>query len=424
MRMRTRQTTTHTRQKPPHTRRTPHPRAIRLPALHPGQRQVAGQPARFVVLACGRRWGKSLLGMDRLVHPALAGLPVAWMSPTYRMLVEVWRTVKQTLVPVTTAVSEQQHRIELITGGVIEMWSLENPDVIRGRKYRRVVIDEAAMVRHLREAWQAVIRPTLTDMQGDAWVLSTPKGQGFFWECFQRGQGGQETQGWRSWQMPTWTNPHIAPEEVVAMRQELPERVYQQEIAAQFLNDTGGVFRAVSEAATVLLCDESPCPGRAYVMGVDWARQHDYTVFVVMDVERRAVVALDRMTMVDYAVQIERLDALCQQWQPHVIVAEQNSIGVPLIEQLQRRGLPVRPFVTTQASKAQAIDRLALAFEHGTITIPDDAVLVHELLAFEMERLPAGGLRYCAPSGEHDDCVMALALCYTACEESDTLLVW
>ncbi len=394
---------------------------IRLPALHAGQAAVTRNAARFSVLACGRRWGKTVLGVDRLVQAALYGAPVAWMSPTYRMLVEVWRTVKQQLAPVTVRVSEQQHRLDLMTGGVVEMWSLDNPDMIRGRKYGRVVVDEAAMVRDLQQSWQAVIRPTLADMGGDAWLLSSPRGRNFFWECFQRGQGEE---GWRSWQMPSVSNPHIPSEEIAAMRRELPERVYLQEIEAQFLEDGGSIFRFVHEAATAPLL-ERPQAGHAYVMGVDWARERDYSVFVVMDMEEQRVVAMDRMSHIEYVVQLERLAALAERWHPDVIVAEQNSIGVPLIEQLQRRGLPVRPFVTTHTRKTHAIDALSLAFERGAIAIPDDPVLLNELLAFEMQRLPSGGVRYCAPAGGHDDCVMALALCYTACvREGEGLLLW
>jgi hypothetical protein len=74
----------------------------------------------------------------------------------------------------------------------------------------------------------------------------------------------------------------------------------------------------------------------------------------------------------------------------------------------------VYPFQTTNASKAQAIDALALAFEQGTLRIPDDPTLVGQLLAYRAERLPSGLFRYSAPEGQHDDDVMALALAYQA----------
>jgi hypothetical protein len=85
-----------------------------------------------------------------------------------------------------------------------------------------------------------------------------------------------------------------------------------------------------------------------------------------------------------------------------------------VIEQLTRDGLRIQPFITTNASKAQAIQELAFAFERGDLHILNDPTLVSELVAYQAERLPSGILRYGAPSGGHDDTVMALALAWSA----------
>jgi phage terminase large subunit-like protein len=385
-------------------------RVIALPRRHAAQQRVVSEAARFNVLACGRRWGKTTLGVDLLVPPALEGYPVAWFAPTYKMLTEVWREVRRVFLPATERVNAQEHRLELVTGGVVDMWSLDTPNTARGRRYRRIVADEAAMVSDLEDAWNAVLRPTLVDFKGDAWFLSTPKGYGHFRALFDAGQDPQRPD-WASWQMPTTSNPHIDPEEVEAARLMLPERTYAQEFLAQFLEDGGGVFRRVRDAATATLQDGKQA-GHRYVVGVDWGKMEDFTVLVVIDTSTQEVVCVDRFNQIDYAIQVPRLQALCERFSPDAVYAEQNSIGVPLIEQLQRAGLPVYPFVTTNASKAVAIDALALAFERGEIRIPDDPVLVGELLAYDAERLPGGLLRYGAPSGMHDDCVMALALAW------------
>ena len=144
--------------------------------------------SRFNVAACGRRFGKTVLGQDLLADVTLEGYPVAWFSPTYKMLVDVWRETVNALGPYATRRSAQEHRLELATGGILDMWSLDNPDAARGRKYARVVIDEAAMIPALMDAWQYVIRPTLVDYEGDAWFLSTPKGRNGFWQMYQWGQ--------------------------------------------------------------------------------------------------------------------------------------------------------------------------------------------------------------------------------------------
>ena len=382
---------------------------LTLPRLHSAQQRVIREQARFNVLACGRRWGKTRLGIDRLIHPALQGQPVAFFAPTYKMMSDVWRELYNTVQPVTQRVSSQEHRLELITGGIIDMWSLDTPDAPRGRKYQRVVIDEAAMVPHLQEAWQASIRPTLTDFEGDAWFTSTPKGMNFFRTVWQYGQDPARSE-WASWQMPTTANPFIKAGEVEAARQELPERTFAQEYLATFLEDAGGVYRGVRACATEQR--REPYAGR-FVMGVDWAQANDFTVLVVMDSETRRVVDLDRFNQIGWALQRGRVKAMAERWGVSLIVAESNSIGGPNVEALQREGLPVMAFETTATSKPPLIESLALAFERQEIAILDDPVLIGELEAYEREvSAVTGRSRYSAPEGMHDDTVMALALAW------------
>ena len=116
---------------------------------HEHQALIKAEANRFNVLAMGRRWGKTLLGEDVITDDELLTFPVGWFSPTYKMLLEVWRDLKRLLQPITLRSSIQERRIELFTGGVVELWSLDNPDVARGRKYRRIIVDEAALVKDL-----------------------------------------------------------------------------------------------------------------------------------------------------------------------------------------------------------------------------------------------------------------------------------
>lgn len=220
---------------------TPQTISVKLPSLHAGQLKIIKEAKRFNILACGRRFGKTVLGIDRIIQPALKGLPVAYFEPTYKMLTEVWRELCRVLKPVISRTDVQQHRLELISGGVVDCWSLDSPDVARGRKYARVVIDEAAMVRHLKAAWEEVIRPTLTDLIGDAWFLSTPKGYNYFHDLFQRGKSKEPIDSdYASWQMPTTSNPFINPKEVEDAKCSLASHVYDQEYLALFISAPGG----------------------------------------------------------------------------------------------------------------------------------------------------------------------------------------
>lgn len=393
---------------------------LQLTALHPAQLRVVRHAKRFNVICCGRRWGKTVLGMDRLIHPALQGKPVAWFAPNYRLLAEVWRELNATLRSIIARTNQQERRIELCSGGVVEMWSLDSPDSGRGRAYAVVVVDECAMVPDFAQAWQQTIRPMLTDYRGEAWFLSTPKGMNYYKTLFDRGQD-PEQEDWASHQMPSEGNPRIAPEEIESARLDLTEAAFNQEYLALFVNWEGSVFRRVGEAATVVLKTQ-PEAGHHYVIGCDWGRTNDYTVFMVLDITARAVVALERSRKVDYALQCERLTVLSERWQPQQIIAELNGIGQPVIEQLTRDGLRIDPFTTTNASKAQVIESLALAFERGDIRIPNDPVLIGELVAYQAERLPSGLSRYGAPSGQHDDTVMALAMAWSAVSDQHRLV--
>lgn len=213
---------------------------IQLQAAHPAQLQILNESRRFNLACMGRRFGKSALGIRLLAETALQKRPAAWFAPTYKLLDEAWREARRRLAPIITRQDTQQHRMELMTGGSLDFWSLDNPDAGRSRKYARVIIDEAAMARNLEEAWTQAIRPTLADLSGDAWFFSTPKGGNYFKTLYDRAGDDPE---WQRWQMPTSRNPYIAPEEIEAMRRDLPEIVFRQEVLAEFVDLAGVVMR-------------------------------------------------------------------------------------------------------------------------------------------------------------------------------------
>lgn len=386
------------------------PPVAELPDLHCSQKEVARAARRFNVLACGRRWGKTTLGLDRLVRPAVDSKPVAWFSPTYKMLTEVWREARRALYNVTARISVQEHRIELYSGGVVDMWSLDQPDAVRGRKYARVVLDEAAMVADLRRAWQEVIRPTLTDYQGDAFFLSTPKGMNYFHEVYNLGLDPLQTE-WASWRMPTLDNPYILPEEIEAAREELPELTFKQEYLAEFLQNEGAVFRNIKQNMTACKSEPSEHKDHHVIAGVDWAQKHDFTAISVVCETCKQELELDRFNQISWEFQRGRLQVVSQRWSVKDILAEENSIGSPNIEALQGLGLPVRAFQTTATSKPPLIQSLALALEREEIKWLNVPVATAELEAYESKvNANTGRISYSAPEGQNDDTVIARSL--------------
>ena len=384
---------------------------IVLPRLYPAQLVVRKQARRFNMICCGRRWGKTTMAVNLLSEVLLAGYPAGWFAPNYKLLTEAWRDITERLSPVQASINSQEKRVEYVTGGVLEFWSLENKRVARSRKYKRVIIDEAAFSRTLDTTWRKSIRPTLTDLKGDAWFISTPDGRNAFYRMWEAAQS--QTDRWYTVQRSSYDNPYLDPAELDELRSQLTEREYLQEILAQFISEEGAVFRNVSAAVSDELHYE-PDPDLNYVIGVDWGRTNDATVFVVLDAVNKQVVAIDRMIKTGFDLQVGRLQMMVDKWRPMSIIAETNSIGMPMLERLQRMNMPVRGFTTTNASKAEIIEKLAVAIEKQEIGLLRHETLLQELIAYTQERTAGGLTKYGAPMGEHDDCVMALAIAYHA----------
>lgn len=396
---------------------------LELPRLYPEQAAIRRHPARFKVFCAGRRAGKTWLGSDMLITGsgalggAVDGLPVAWFSPTYKMLAQIWRDVVAWAAPVTRNVSVSEKRVELVTGGTIDMWSLENPDAARGRKYAGVFIDEAAMVPGLEEAWQAVIRPTLTDYAGWAAFGSTPRGMNFFKTLYDLGRDPGEPD-WYGVQLPTTVNPYIPADEVEAARRDMTARRFRQEYLAEFLEGEGYVFRNVTDCSTEAVQE----PGEStYVAGVDFGRSNDYTAICVVDAATKREVYLDRFNGPDWTLQRTRILATLQRYNVTTALLEQNSFGSPNIEEIQKQFRSARAWTTTAQTKRDIVEYLVQLLENRECRLLSRtaneaaAVAESELLAYEQTELPSGMVRYSAPEGRHDDTVIARCLAYWCC---------
>lgn len=389
-----------------------------LAELHLAQRQVANDARRFNVLNCGRRFGKTLFGLNRAKQTLQKEQPVGWFAPTYKLMIEVWIEARRAFAGEIVSANKTEMRMELKNGAIFDMWTLDNPDAGRGRKYARVIIDEAAMVKNLLDAWQSSIRPTLTDLKGDAWFLSTPRGRNGFWQLYQLGIEPAETE-WACWQMPTAANPYIDATEIEAARQMLPALTFEQEYLAVFLEGQGSVFRNIAVCLNAPPATPEQHTGHRIVAGADWAQSRDFTAFSFGCLDCKAEVDRDRFNKIDYAFQVERLKLLCDKWRPAAILTELNSIGQPIFEALQRMGLPVVGFTTTASSKPPLIENMALALERAEWQFQPDPVWTAEMEAYERTVSPVTGRSsYSAPEGIHDDTIISRALMLWQAQQS------
>lgn len=376
---------------------------------HPGQaRLLAGAKKRNAV-CMGRRWGKTLTLQEVILNRpggALAGrdgwgrqgLPCAWYAPNDSYFALVYKYISRTYAPVIRrATSQPRPVIEFRNGGRIDFWTLENPMKCgRSNHYARVVIDEAAHARHLKDAWEQSIIWTLADLDGDAWFISTPKGINYFHHLYRL---GATDPAWMSQTAPSTENPYLPPGWMEEQRSKMPELVFAQEVLAQFVTFGAGLIKPE------YLVDGTAPPGLPITLGVDLA------ISEREDADWTAIVALSRdpVTGILYVREAERhrcgfnevlgrIKAAAARWNPGVIAVEQTQYQAAVVQELARTTkLPVHGVRPDRDKRTRFVPVLTRyeqrLMRHDPSGVPD--WFREELLAF--------------PQGAHDDGVDALA---------------
>ena len=215
-----------------------------------------------------------------------------------------------------------------------------------------------------------------------------------------------------SWTFPTADNPLVTAKDIEEARQTLPLDVFKQEYEAEFLDDMTGVFRNVKACTmTGITANVEPIKGTArYFAGLDLARLTDFSVLIILDQTGKQVY-FDRFNILDWKVQIAKVVPVVKKYNAKLFV-DSTGVGDPIFEALRDHGLDVHGITFNNENKKQLIQNLMLGFEQTELNILDIEVMLNEIGIFEYEMLPSGRVRYAAPEGYHDDCVIALALAY------------
>lgn len=397
------------------------PRLV-APGLHPPQIEVWDDPTRFVVLAAGRRWGKTRLGTLLALRVALTGGRAWWVAPTYSIAMEGWYTLMALVGQVPGAtILKSLRRIELPGGGVVEVRSGDNPQRLRGAGLDFLVLDEAAFLNE--QIWFEVLRPTLTDRAGRALFISTPKGYNWFYDLTQR---AKEYEDWAFYQYPTSTNPFIDPAELEAAKREVGSHVFSQEYMAEFVELGGGMFKSdwLRYFDMAMTGIGSPEPRTAYSLydtdgtngqvifddvcerfvtcdpALSLKETADYTVFAscLLTPDRKLLikdVTRGRWEAPDIITEAERLAV---KHDAHWVGFESVAFQSSLIQYARRSGLPTKALKADRDKRQRALP-LQARMESGDVYFLRNAPWLSEL---ERELLTF-------PVVEHDDQVDALA---------------
>jgi hypothetical protein len=233
---------------------------------------------RFSVIVAHRRLGKTVCMVNHLVKAALLDVSgsgrYGYVAPYRNQAKNIaWDYLKHFSAPVPgRAVNEGDLYIEFPNGSRIRLFGADNADVMRGLYFDGVVLDEVANMKP--EVWGEIVRPALSDRNGWACFIGTPKGVNLFYDLYTLGQG---VEGWCSKVYRADETGVVSDEELESAKSVMSDKQYRQEFLCDFSASTDNVLITidmVSRAASKALT-ERDVAGAVRIIGVDVARFGD-----------------------------------------------------------------------------------------------------------------------------------------------------
>ena len=391
------------------------------PYLYPKQQAAIFSGKRWSLCEASTKSGKTQGAIVRLIEwglfgngtiPPAAGQNYWWVAPVSAQAKIAFDRVKANLTPGTFTHRESPvPTINLISGTKLEFKSADNPDSLYGEDVYAAVADEAS--RWPPTGW-AALRSTLTATRGPAVLIGNVKGKAnWFYEFCRRVENGLEPNG--AFSRITWRDAVAAGvldlEEIEDARRNLPELVFRELYEAVASDDTGNPFGADH----IRQCVGAISTRKPVAFGIDLAKSQDYTVVIGLD-DFGAVCVFDRWQNQPWSITIRRIHELVGEDVPALI--DSTGIGDPILEQLKIEHGNFKGLHFTQAAKQRLMEGLAVSIQSHELTFPDGQIK-NELMLFEYQvNENSGNVRYTAPVGYHDDCVVSLALARQAWSET------
>ena len=352
-----------------------------------------------------------------------------WVAPIYTQSKVGYKYCKRILPP-EPYVRPNESNLSLSIPSLdsqIQFFHGQHPESLEGEATHGNVLDECAK---MKEGVYESAKTTTTVTRGPILGISTPKGKNnwFYKKCMEAKEEmiRAKHEGRRPTKIfihaPTWTNPSVSMDIIEDAKRTMPDRLWRQYFMADFISE-GSVFTNVSSCYTTDYLDlsdqfvwlEPNSKEKDVVVGVDWARNIDYTVFTASEVKTRKLVGMQRIREASYPSQVQRLKAFCDRFQNvRTVWHDKTGVGVALDDMLSGTDLPYRGITFSNASKNELMVKLMLGFEQETYGVPQINAITNELTDIEVKSTLTGLPTYSAPDGAHDDIVMSMALSHAA----------
>ncbi len=409
-----------------------------------GQALVHKSKARFKVLNCGTRYGKDrcmiiefimkfveMLNEDRNTDlvPAVYGWIIA---PTYTMARNNWRELL-TYFPREwiTNYWVADKMISTVNDGIIEVRSADDPETLVGVGLDIVLVTEAARIHNFDQVWINLENRLMSPGRGPkgkgglGLINSSPRGRNFFYTMFKWGQKDdpEYDPDWESWHFTTYDNPYIDRSWLDRAKKRYPDRIFRQEILAEFLTENNAVFPGALECATYTGSGE-PELGEDYTIGYDPAKTVDNSGIVVRN-SKCQVVRVEQWRNKNWNYQYDNIAYLSQMYNNAKIIMDKTGLGETIPEQLIMRGLDVEAVFFSNKAKEQLVNNLSMLIEQKIISYPRNELLINELADYEYSITRSGLIRYSSSSSnKHDDLVTAMMLAFKDFSFTEVKIPW
>jgi hypothetical protein len=381
------------------------PTSVTLYSPHHNQKiihdSIINEPYKYYILNIGRQFGKTMLAMNQCYYWAInnPNSKIGWVSPVYKQSEKVFDEMVKAFDPSFIKSNAQKLLIE-VNGSTIQFFSAERYDNIRGFTFDYLVCDEFAFIDE--KAWTEVLRATVLVKGKKVLLISTPKGKNHFYALFNL--DGINPQ-YKSFKMTSYDGLAAA-SEIDGARGTLPDHIFRQEYLGEFVDNGSGVF-------TNLFINNNFARTDKYFAGIDLGRADDYTVLTILNDDGQMVYC-NRWRHMSWQSIVDAIVPVLNQYKPKTYI-EVNSIGDVIFEQIKAMCSEIYPFLTTSKSKQEAVEALQVANQNRDFSILDIDWLKKEFDLFTYEySAKSRTIKYSAPSGFHDDGVMACCIAYQA----------
>ena len=386
-----------------------------------GQRRIIelcnNRDLRKLVINIFRQYGKSFVCRYlALVWMQTPDTVVGYITQTSRLAKDIYKKFLA-MFPDELIKSKdgKDFIIELVNGSKLIFFSVEQTHAIRGFTLDYLIWDE---VSHCREytsdgehVYYNIVAPLL-DAKGKKEIyISTPNGaRGFFYEEAMKGKRGEK--GYAYVVINVEKDETKSKEWIEEKKRSYPEKAWEQEYLCKFLEDGISFFTGFSSR---FIDEDFDWNSRLYA-GVDFSSVGDDNTVITFMNERKQTIQyiingdLDTKYR-EIAKHLNRTDGklvLCY--------FESNSIGEVMGNEVKKLLSPnlkrkIEFITTTNSTKQDYIEKLALDIEQGNISFMEDNVtLEEEFKTFTYKISKTGKKIFNALDGFHDDTVISCAL--------------